>query len=197
MGVIHVAAYSGAANVVRRLLCLKSDLARMTSDDSLGKRTPLHWAACSPDQDGALECARLLLDSGADVEATQLGGGTTPAILSALAGNESMLRLLLSRGARADAREDGESRRPLLHVAAAAGIRAAACVRTALEFGAPVDATTETVCTAAATPLVVCTCSSMLGVIMFLFLIAVRTHCSQQSRKQPDLRPNRRHPRRC
>ena len=68
--------------------------------DADGDRTPVHWAAAR----GALRCARLLLDAGADLAALDAEGRTPLAL--AIAHNQHAMRELLEeqgspeRGAR-------------------------------------------------------------------------------------------------
>ena len=89
--------------------------------------TPLHWAARA----GSVDCANLLLDAGANVNAlTKVH--RAPLHLAAEANQEVVLRLLIRRGANADI-QDRKGRTPL-HRAAYEG-----CVATAealLELGA-------------------------------------------------------------
>ena len=59
--------------------------------DPDGDRYPLHWAAAR----GALRCAQLLIDAGADLNATD-GAGKTPAALALAANQRVVHELLLS-----------------------------------------------------------------------------------------------------
>jgi ankyrin repeat protein len=90
---------------------IQRDPGGATRPDPASGWTPLHvvaasrWHALDPDRaPGLLATARLLLDSGADMEAGIGGGGRTvlqcaTASASTSAGNLAVLRLLLERGA--------------------------------------------------------------------------------------------------
>lgn len=69
--------------------------------------TPLHFAV----QEGAVDAATALLDAGADLEACTAPRRMTPLILAAsrwfTSEDGAMLRLLLDRGARRDAVDNG------------------------------------------------------------------------------------------
>ncbi len=75
--------------------------ANLTAFDRSG-RSPIHWGAIS----GSSKVVELLLDSGVAIELpslTQPGGGT-PLILAAANGRTETVKLLLSRGAKVNAR---------------------------------------------------------------------------------------------
>jgi len=56
----------------------------------------IHWASSS-DCDGSVECLRVLLDVGADVEA-RVASGRTPLMLACRAGHLHAVQLLLRHG---------------------------------------------------------------------------------------------------
>lgn len=74
-----------------------------------GDRTPLHVAASA----GHTEIARLLLDSGADVNARDQGDNATPLHWAAGEGHLETAKLLVERGAILDATDDMHERGPL------------------------------------------------------------------------------------
>ncbi len=86
------AARHGDVSAVKRLLSDDPHLARVT-DDHL--KTPLHWAA----ELDHCDVARMLLDAGADLEATT-SWGATPLDWAATMGSSKVADLLLARGAQ-------------------------------------------------------------------------------------------------
>ena len=82
---------------------------------------PLHWAARA----GSMQCAEILLDRGAPVNALNKGR-RTPLQLAAEADQAEMIRLLARNGAQLDT-QDGKGRTPL-HRATCEGCVAAAKV---------------------------------------------------------------------
>lgn len=83
----------------------------------------------------------LLLAHGVNLEARSKKSSGTALHWAAKAANEKGLRLLLSRGADAEARTDRQQESTALHFAAANGF--AECVRALLEGGADHSATDE------------------------------------------------------
>jgi ankyrin repeat protein len=108
---------AGDAPVVERLLNDDPRLARAT-DDHL--KTPLHWAA----EHDYRDVAELLLDAGADLEATT-SWGATPLDWAATMGSTKVADLLLARGAKG------------MNVVAAASLGKLRLVREFLDSGAP------------------------------------------------------------
>jgi ankyrin repeat protein len=75
-------------------------LTRCSNESSHG-RTALHQAVSALSPAGDLAVVRLLIRSGADVDARD-DGGATPLHLAALAGAPDAIRLLLASGAHHD-----------------------------------------------------------------------------------------------
>lgn len=59
----------------------------------------MHWAASSSDVDGSVECLRVIVHAGADVEA-RVASGRTPLMLAARAGHLHAVDLLIRHGTR-------------------------------------------------------------------------------------------------
>lgn len=136
-GIAHVASASGCAWVLRDLLRQRP---AMVEELSNGGSTALHCAAESS-CDGAVECVQALLDAGAAIEALE-SDGSTPLHCGAGVGNEAVVRLLLSRGARVDARASGRhGHTPLFD---AVGGDHVSCTRALIKLGgADVNATDD------------------------------------------------------
>jgi ankyrin repeat protein len=109
---LHLAAHFGHPLVVETLIANNADV-HARSGNAM-RNQPLHAAAAGRQ----LETSRLLLDAGADVNATQ-AGGYTPLHSAAQNGQRELVELLLARGADAGARSD-DGRTPLA-LAEAAG----------------------------------------------------------------------------
>jgi len=122
------AAAGGDVRKVRRLLELGIFI---DTRDEYDERTPLHLSAYY----GRVSVVRLLLEYGADVEATD-SDGCTPLHLAAFKGHLSVVKLLLEYGADVDA-IDNDGGTPL-HLAAANGHKD--IVELLLERGADVNA---------------------------------------------------------
>jgi adenosylhomocysteine nucleosidase len=89
---LHLAAFFGKAEAVRRLLDGGASVDAVTRNDLANQ--PLHAAAAGKH----VEVCRLLLAAGADVHATQ-HGGYTPLHEAAQHGDDEMVELFLSAGA--------------------------------------------------------------------------------------------------
>lgn len=98
---LHFAAYYGAPAALRLLLDRGADTEAVTTN--FLKNMPLHAAAAAAD--GHLEVCELLLDRGANVNATQHGGHTA-LHTAAFRGDRSLAELLLRHGADAFEKND-------------------------------------------------------------------------------------------
>ena len=101
---LSLAAFFGRPDVVRVLIDRGADVERRAEHEHLRVK-PIHAAAAGD----STESVRLLVDAGADVNATQ-PGGFTALMAAAQHGNVEMLELLLERGADASlATDDGRT----------------------------------------------------------------------------------------
>jgi uncharacterized protein len=101
---LHLAAHFGHTNTVRWLLGAGADVHALSRNNLANQ--PLHAAAAGQ---APVELLTLLLDAGADVNATQRGG-FTPIQATAQNGDLEATQLLLARGADIHARtEDGQT----------------------------------------------------------------------------------------
>jgi ankyrin repeat protein len=98
---LHLAAFMGHPGAVKLLLERGADPHAVATSPEIGPVQPLHSAAAT----GRVECARLLIAAGADVNARQ-GGGFVPLHSAAQSGNEELSRLLLDAGADPSAQTD-------------------------------------------------------------------------------------------
>src|SRR3982751_4058061 len=96
---LHLAAHYGHAAAVETLLANNADV-NVRSGNAM-KNQPLHAAAAGR----RVETARLLLESGANPNATQIGG-FVPLHSAAQNGDRALVELLLSHGADVNARSD-------------------------------------------------------------------------------------------
>lgn len=112
-------ARDGDTFAVRRLLSADASLVHAT-DECL--KTPLHWAA----EKNYYEIAEMLLDAGADLEATT-SWGATPFDWAATMGSARVADLLLARGAKE------------MNLVAAANLGKLDLVRNFLDSGAPLS----------------------------------------------------------
>lgn len=96
---LHLAAHYGHTDVVETLLANNADV-NARSGNAM-RNQPLHAAAAGR----RVEAARLLIESGADVNGTQ-AGGFVPLHSAAQNGDLALVQLLLSRGADVNARSD-------------------------------------------------------------------------------------------
>lgn len=96
---LHLAAHYGHAAVVETLLANNADVSARSGNGM--RNQPLHAAAAGR----RFETARLLIESGADVNATQ-AGGFVPLHSAAQNGDGALVELLLSRAADVNARSD-------------------------------------------------------------------------------------------
>ena len=127
-GDVYDAVLLGDVAAVRELIARKADL-----DEPGDLGTPLHAAATK----GNSEIAGLLIDNGADVEATEEFSGKRPLHAAAALGKTEVAELLIARGADLEAR-DVKGRVPLI-LAAIGGHTAA--VEQLLVAGADANAT--------------------------------------------------------
>lgn len=93
---LFTAAHEGSAERVKMILARGVSV---DARDPLGKSTALMMAAHSP---GSVEACRALLDSGADVNASNVFGNTA-LMLAASSGCTDVVRFLISRGANVNA----------------------------------------------------------------------------------------------
>jgi ankyrin repeat protein len=121
---LHSAARFGRDDLARQLIASGADI---KAGDEPGGNTPLHLAA----QYGHVGVATVLVAAGADVNAgnkrdrTPLHDAVSGlAGTSDLEGRVEIVKLLLSRGAKVDARERGSGRTPLDEAAASSSDRA-------------------------------------------------------------------------
>lgn len=98
---LHLAAFMGHPDAVRQLLAAGADPVAVATSEQVGPVQPLHSAAATRQ----LECARLLVEHGADVNARQ-SGGYTPLHEAAANGHVDLARLLVDAGADPAVRKD-------------------------------------------------------------------------------------------
>lgn len=105
---LHLAVFFGRINIVHILHSKGADLNAVSNNDQ--RVTPLHSALANPNNAAV---AQLLIDYGADVNATQ-AHGYTPLHYAALNGLESIVRNLLARSVDRNARDvEGKTARDL------------------------------------------------------------------------------------
>ena len=92
--------YATAKNDVQRMRLLINHDANCNAPDSL-KRTPLHWAAMTMDEDRP-DVVEVLIDGGAIVDARDIHQ-STPLLLAAFAGRCQSVEMLIARGASIEA----------------------------------------------------------------------------------------------
>ena len=122
------AAMRGDVESVRSLLGRQLDVNAPQGDGT----TALHWAAYRDD----LEIAALLIEAGADVDATTRVGDLSPIVMAAKNGNAAMIELLLEAGTD-PTYADANGTTTLMYAAAAGKPEA---VRVSLDHGADVNA---------------------------------------------------------
>lgn len=98
---LHLAAFMGHPEAVRSLLEGGAHANAVARSEEIGPVQPLHSAAAARQ----LECAGLLVEHGADVNARQTAG-FTPLHAAAANGDVELARLLLAAGADSTARKD-------------------------------------------------------------------------------------------
>jgi ankyrin repeat protein len=118
---------SGRVADIREALLKGADV---NSANSAG-RSPLMEASAFTPQGKAIDMVRLLLDKGADIDATDRQG-FTPLAWAAQKGSAKVVALLLDQGAKVDAK-DAFGRTPLMKAASTACL---SCVRALIEKGA-------------------------------------------------------------
>ncbi len=106
-GAVYDAYAAAGLNDVTRVLELLSTNPAMAREIGVYGMTPLHWACRA----GSVECAKLLLDHGAEVDARNKAH-RTPLHLAAESGRSDSVKLLTQAGADLDA-QDRKGRTPL------------------------------------------------------------------------------------
>jgi ankyrin repeat protein len=96
---LHLAAHYGHAAVVETLIANNADVSARS--ENAMRNQPLHAAAAGRQA----RVSKMLLDAGADVNATQ-AGGYTPLHAAAQNGQRDLVELLLARGADVRATSD-------------------------------------------------------------------------------------------
>lgn len=130
---LHDAAQiSHVGQVKRNLRYCRGDCGLDSPDDE--DRTPLQWAA----EKGSAQVAQLLIEAGANIHLRDSFG--TPLMRATFYGHPSVIRVLLSAGARPDARGAEKQSTPL-HGAAMTG--KPKITQLLLENGADIDARDE------------------------------------------------------
>ncbi|XP_070570373.1 ankyrin-1-like isoform X5 [Ptychodera flava] len=126
------AAVSKDANLVHKLIQRHANM-KVVSENGYDYCTPLHWAA----GEGNMDIVRLLLKSGANINARTSETGLTPLHQAAISGHSETIEFLLLNGAVIEAKDkkDGQT---ALHLAASQGHRNA--VEILIENGADVGA---------------------------------------------------------
>lgn len=116
---LHYAAFFGRPEAAQLLIEFRADIEAPARNEQFALHArPLHSAAAARQ----LEVAALLLDAGADPNATQ-HGGYTPLLEAAQQGNAELAELLLRKGADASVQlEDGRSAELLAREAGAADL---------------------------------------------------------------------------
>lgn len=104
---LHLATHFGHTLVAEELLAHGADVCARASNALA--TTPLLWAVMGQD----IAAVTLLLDHGADVNATTTAG-STPLHKAAVLGNADLVRLLLAHGANVNATNSG-GQTPLTH----------------------------------------------------------------------------------
>jgi len=92
---LHLAAYFGHVEAVRRLLASGADVGAVARNDL--RVQPLNSAAASPAAGARAAIGRLLLDAGADANA-ELAGGLRPLDAAVQNGDDELAALLRERG---------------------------------------------------------------------------------------------------
>ncbi|KAJ8600097.1 hypothetical protein CTAYLR_003449 [Chrysophaeum taylorii] len=100
-------------------------------------------------QFGFIECVRVLIENGADVDKATTDNGATPLLVAALNGHVNCVRLLIVNGADVDKATTDIGATPLLMASQNGDVD---CVRVLIEMGADVDKATTDI---GATPLLV------------------------------------------
>ncbi|KAK3240044.1 hypothetical protein CYMTET_50081 [Cymbomonas tetramitiformis] len=100
------AAQKGMSSKLEAMLKRRPDLVKSDGGDNRSGYTPLHYAS----REGHLDCVKLLLDTGADVNGTTKAGNATSLQRAAYTGKTEVVRFLLQRGANAMLQDsDGET----------------------------------------------------------------------------------------
>ena len=100
---LHLAAHYGHAETAALLLHNNAPVDQRSTNELAN--TALHAALAGQDAKARGEVARMLIDAGADVRATQ-HGGWTPLHQAAAAGDRGLVDYLLAKGASAGVKND-------------------------------------------------------------------------------------------
>jgi ankyrin repeat protein len=111
---LHYACFTGYTDVARALLEKHPHAVNHTTSLEDDRETPLHWAATN----GSVKCIGLLLQHGADIEATT-SDGSTALHVAAANGQLPAIKYLLEKGAKKEVSNDKGWL--LLHCASANG----------------------------------------------------------------------------
>ncbi|HEY4606108.1 MAG TPA: ankyrin repeat domain-containing protein [Acidimicrobiia bacterium] len=100
---LHLASFFGHPETVRALIDAGADVSARTTNAL--DNEPLHAAVAGSEPRARLDCARMLVEEGADVNGRQ-SGGFTPLMSAARNGDDELTGLLLARGANPTLEDD-------------------------------------------------------------------------------------------